>query len=178
MLYDSIKNWNLYQKILPKEFNSAVKWILDSLKKLPPSGKYPIEGKMFAIVQTYDTKPVEGAEFENHHSFIDLQYIVNGYEWIYWSNPQNVPIKKPYLPEKDIEFFDIWQDIQNYTKLSLGAEMFAIFWPGDWHMPNIKPSSLTANKLDKFGGKNLANITPDKQVTKIVVKIPVEVMKN
>ena len=142
-------------------FKSAFDWIDNHMNDIPPKGKYNIEGEMFAIVDEYSTRPITGAEFENHQKYIDIQILVEGEEWIFWTIPDEArfPKSTPYSQENDIEFFSIAEKVSpsQLTTLFMKTGLFAIFFPGDWHMPCITPN-------------NDQNPRP---IKKVVIKVPI-----
>ena len=166
MLSDRVENWSKYAALFPKKFAAAFDWIQKSLKTIPADGKYPLEGKMFAMVQSYPTKPLSGGKFENHHNFIDIQVGVKGKERLYWTNAKSsFRVAQTYSPEKDIEFFDSPKQIEESSGILLENGVFTILWPGDWHMPCMNVDGLMSqDQIDK------AKLEP---VVKLVVKVPV-----
>lgn len=130
MIFDNIKNIskysNLDEKIL-KGFDFILKNNLNNFK----DGRYEIDAKkIYANIQTYETKD-EGL-FEAHRKYIDIQYIVSGFEKIEVSEVSELEEKIPYDEEKDLIFFN---GIGSFLKLKEGY--FAIFYPQDGHKPCI-----------------------------------------
>lgn len=160
MLCDQLKNWRLYQAILPELFQECFSWIEKNSAILPKPGKYNLSKGAYAIVQNYAPNPLKGMEFENHRKYIDLQVVLKGEERILWTKPTHEKLSKPYVDEKDIEFF-VPLVGKIYTSLILGPGDFAIFWPSDWHIPCLQPV-LSENSTESFAN-----------VDKIVIKIPV-----
>ncbi|WP_298739673.1 YhcH/YjgK/YiaL family protein [uncultured Chitinophaga sp.] len=150
MILDTLENAHLYYGLGPK-FVKAFEYLkrtdLASLTK----GRYEIEGKdIFAIVNEYETVDPSGEQMESHKQYIDVQYIVRGAELIGHdllldkSPSQAYDEAADYMlfPEKPA-FFSRME--QNY---------FAIFFPTDLHMPNLR--------IDEPG-----------EVKKVVIKISV-----
>lgn len=166
MLCDRVENWSKYAALFPKKFAAAFEWIQKNISSVPAVGKYPLDGKMFAMVQSYATKPLSGGKFENHHNFIDIQVAVKGKERLYWTNPSaSFHTVQSYSSEKDVEFFDSPTQLDESSGLLLDPGVFTILWPGDWHMPCMNPAGLiTQDQVDK------AQLEP---IIKFVIKVPV-----
>lgn len=135
MIKDSLKNYKNYlgiSKYLDAGLNYLANTNLSSLK----NGIYQIvENKVFAIVQDYNSKPLEQGKFEAHKKFIDIQYIVEGSEQIGYGEISNFEDDTEYSEEKDIVFLKEKNNNYNFTKLV--ENDFAIFYPQDAHMPQI-----------------------------------------
>jgi biofilm protein TabA len=113
-----------------------------------PDGRYPINGdRVFALVQTYDTKPVKDGLPEAHRRYADVQVVIAGAEWFGYAPLADQPIERPYDADRDILF--VCGDTTLY-RLSPGA--FALFFPHDAHLPG-------------------RTMTTPERVRKIVVKI-------
>ena len=113
-------------------------------------GRVELAGGAYALVQEYQTQAAEGALFESHRRFIDIQYVASGSETIYFANLDQLKVGE-YQPEKDYLPLE-----GKGSALSLRGGDFAIFFPQDGHLPS------------RFAGDG-----PGK-VRKIVVKIPVQ----
>ena len=72
---------------------------------------------------------MEGAQAEGHHKYIDLLYIVSGNEQI-GVTPLIDQIPMISNKENDYDFYDT-----DVNMIPLTTGMFAIFYPGDLHMP-------------------------------------------
>ncbi|WEK34122.1 MAG: YhcH/YjgK/YiaL family protein [Candidatus Pseudobacter hemicellulosilyticus] len=104
---------------------------LDALEK----GKHPIDGdNLFAIVNFYDTVDPATEQMESHKKYIDLQFIVTGQELIGHAFLEAQTPSQAYDAEKDFMLFAETPDF--FTKLEAGS--FAIFFPTDLHMPNLR----------------------------------------
>ena len=161
MICDNITSWKSLKVTLPAAFGKALAWIEKNKDNPPADATIPLEDGMRVIVQSYDPKDLKGGRFENHHKFVDVQYVVSGAEMIYWTKPKNLPVTDAYSDEKDIAFFEMKEPVANSTGLLLEAGMFAILWPGDWHLPCIDPAAAHPSSVVKKG-----------KVKKFVVKVP------
>lgn len=112
-----------------------------------------ISKEIFVLKQTYLTKKREDAFFESHKKYIDIQYIVQGEEFMDVTSIKNLNIIEPYSEEND---FIKYQSLnQEYSSLLIKKGELAIFFPQDAHQPCISNKS-------------------SHQVFKAVIKIPVE----
>ncbi len=117
-----------------------------------PLGRVDLGDNLFATVSEYLPKDREGALFEAHQKYIDIQYVVSGNELMDVAPMENVTVTKPYNPEKDVAF----GTVTDFSERKANPERFFIFFPGDAHRPNLKDGSDST------------------AVRKVVVKVPVE----
>jgi YhcH/YjgK/YiaL family protein len=93
-----------------------------------------VDGKnIFALHQSYTTKPVNEGRFEAHRRYIDLQYIASGTELIRIAPLPEGITTDPYDSETDLEFFHLKEG----SDLLLKPGMVAIIYPEDLHAPNL-----------------------------------------
>ena len=124
------------------------------LQKLPasqPDGRYDIDGdNCFALVQTYTTRPLAQALFETHRKYIDIQWLLAGFETMFWSPLAALTqVTQPYVAEKDVIFY---ATPSHRTPISLRAGEFVIFFPEDGHAGGLE-----------YGGQS--------EVRKVVIKV-------
>ena len=97
------------------------------------NGKYEIDGKMvYANVMSYTTIPWEEAKFEAHENYTDIQYIIEGQETMTYAPVEDLTVKTPYNPEKDVVIFD---NSNPGLKVVVKAGEYMIFNPWDGHKP-------------------------------------------
>jgi YhcH/YjgK/YiaL family protein len=101
------------------------------LSSLAP-GRVPLDGdKIYALVQEYQSKPVEQIAWEAHRRYIDIQYLISGQENIgYGSISQFTVVREE--PERDLLAL-----AGSGQLLQLQSGQFAIFWPHDAHAPAL-----------------------------------------
>ncbi len=152
MVLDILANAARYES-LNSRFAQAFAWLrtMDGTQEL---GRHDIDGDhCFALVQTYESKPIEKAKFEAHRKYIDIQFIHSGRETILWAPLDTMKEETmAYSDEKDAA---LWKLTADTTPLHVCAGHFAILWPEDAHAPCIE--------WDK-----------PEQVFKVVVKVAVE----
>jgi len=134
MIFDNIKNCKTYYGLNPK-FEIAFDFIKKALKENLDIGKYEIDGKdIYASIEGYNSKLKENSVFEGHENYIDIHFIMEGYEMIGSMEIANAIIKNEYDPEKDIAFYEK-SDIASYCVARQGD--FCIFHPHDIHSPGV-----------------------------------------
>lgn len=158
MYCETLEGWKVHKPAFSKAIDTAVNWVIGHKTTPLPMGKVEIGNGIFAIVQKYATQAPK--EFENHHKYIDLQILMAGTEWLYWTQNEIADPSTQYNPDKDIEFVTPKKPMNAYTKIVLEGDRFVLLWPNDWHMPCICPSEKVP--------------ASPPEVTKIVVKIPLE----
>ena len=135
MIIDSIKNSSIYCSENPA-FKEAFGFIGKAVTENLPEGKYPLDGKSYAIVQCYTPKENSG-KFEAHRNFIDIQFIAHGTECMEWCEISGGTVTQEYNPESDVEFFSAKPE----AKLTLNDGYFAVFFPNDLHNPGVAPKT-------------------------------------
>ena len=149
MILDTVENYQLYNSInerIAKGFDFLRTTDLDSL----PSGKHDIEGDtIFALVQEYQTKPLNECKLESHKKYIDIQYVIRGEEMMGVTTQNNQKIIE-VNEEKDYTFYE---GTTSLVRVSKG--MFTIFFPDDLHQPCVQTESAA-------------------EVKKVVIKVMIE----
>ena len=147
MIIASLDNENLKNYEMS---HSRFEIALQALKNLVKENA-EIDGKdVFASVQEYDTKPALEKKFEIHRDYIDIQYIVSGEEIMGSESIDKLTPLGDYKP--DAQFFALNED---YDKIKLEANDFAIFFPSEPHAPGIAVNDIPS-KVKKIVVKVLA----------------------
>ena len=137
----------------PERWNRAFQFLKENdLAKLP-LGRNEIDGdNLYASVAEYTTKDEDSVRYEAHIKYIDIQYVVEGFELI-GITPMNevITILEPYDASRDISFVAVKKEKMH----SATPDRFFIFFPDDVHKPTVK---------DRFRTK----------VRKVVVKVKVD----
>jgi YhcH/YjgK/YiaL family protein len=142
MIIDTLKNAALYYGLGAK-FVKAFEYLQQTDFSKVEKGKYEIDGTaIIAIVNEYDTIPAAGEQMESHRKYIDVQYIVSGEELIGHDFLRSQTPSKVYDDTADFMLFG--ETPAFFSKLEQG--MFAIFFPTDLHMPNIRVKEPVAVK--------------------------------
>lgn len=140
MVLDKLTNASLYAppgSRLAKAFEFLRRGDLATLA----NGRYEIDGdKVFALVQSYDTRPREQGKFEAHRKYIDVQFVVAGDECMGYANLAELSVTQEYSEKDD---YLLAQGRADYVRVHPG--MFTIFHPQDAHIPCMaveKPSPV------------------------------------
>ncbi|MCD8127148.1 MAG: YhcH/YjgK/YiaL family protein [Clostridiales bacterium] len=114
----------------------------------PAVGNYPLPTGRY-MVQHITTKPEEGALFEAHRRFADVQYIVSGGgEDMKWAPLDTLTTVKPYDEGKDVEKLS-----GEGITIHIPDGYVYIAFPEDGHMPGL-------------------GLDGAREVDKIVIKLP------
>lgn len=116
-----------------------------------PEGWYELGEGVRASVQHYVTLPEQELRFETHEKFFDVQYLIEGREYIGVCTRRGLKEKAPYDTENDVTFYE---DPAYAGSVLLEAGDFVVLAPEDAHKPRCA------------AGESMA-------VKKVVVKVPV-----
>lgn len=149
MILDTVENIDLY-KGLHKRLSIGLDYIAQTDFSKLEMGTYELEGdNVFAILQSYDSKIEEDCKLEAHKKYIDIQYLVEGEEYIGVEPLGEQAILEDKLESNDVVFYK-----GTALKIKLTAGSFMIFFPTDVHAPGI-------------------NVDTSEKVVKVVVKVAV-----
>ncbi len=131
MIVDQLKNVALYKS--DKKLARALEYLAKTDFSKVPTGKVVIDGdNLFALVQEYDTRLREKAQFEAHRKYIDVQYVVAGTEQLGYAHLSAL---------KSAVAYDAGNDAQMLTGegsfITASAGTFLVFFPEDAHMPGL-----------------------------------------
>lgn len=116
-----------------------------------PDGWYDLGEGVRASVQRYATSPAEELSFETHEHFYDVQYVVEGQEYMGVASRDGLKAKTPYDADNDVTFYED-PDLPGQVLLRKGE--YIILAPEDAHKPRCAAGESAP-------------------VVKIVVKVPV-----
>ncbi|MDR2118081.1 MAG: YhcH/YjgK/YiaL family protein [Tannerellaceae bacterium] len=143
-------------RINRKAWKFAFDFLKKDLKSLSP-GRYELsDDGTYAVISEYRTKEPDTAKYEVHRKYIDIQYVIEGEEYIEVIPVSQMKEKQDYDAQADILFFE---DSVKGKLLHAGTAHFFVFFPEDAHKPCLK-------------------IVTVKQVKKVVVKIPFHGINN
>ncbi len=134
MILDRLSNWAMY--VEPKSrLGRAMHYLSRDFDPELPDGRYDVDGdNIFALVQSYNTRPVNECRFESHQRYIDIQYMIQGGEGMGWAATPTLEVVNEYDPDKDVAFYE---QPEFYTTLEVYQGNFALFYPGDAHQPGM-----------------------------------------
>ncbi|MBF0227782.1 MAG: YhcH/YjgK/YiaL family protein [Desulfobacterales bacterium] len=149
MIFDKLDNFKTYICIHPY-FEDVFHFIRNNDLTQMTIGMHVINEKSFyASVSEYETKKKSEAFIECHRKYIDIQLILKGHEKIGICNKADC-IEYEYNEKQDLQKLEGEVDF-----ISLKSGVFAIFFPHDGHMPQVRHNDI------------------EEVVKKVVFKIPV-----
>lgn len=132
---------------LSEGIRTALRFLQETDMDALEPGRHTVDGdRVFAIVESYQTKPMADGFWEAHLKHLDVQYVISGEEQIGYA-PVSSMVAEPY--DEDRDFYKL-KGNGNFVTLRPG--MFALLKPQDAHMPGI-------------------SIQESQQVKKIVIKV-------
>ena len=135
MILDTMVNGARYQ-MLSGRFAKAFELLAKGDMAQKEDGKYEVDGdRLYYMVQSYLTKPVEERRFEAHRRYADIQAIFSGREAMGYRKTEGMESQTPYDESKDIMFF---ATPASYTNLQLESGEFVVLFPGEGHMPQVQ----------------------------------------
>lgn len=147
MILDRCGNWADYA-YGKNEVWAAAFGFLAALKPDCENGRYEIMGdKMFALVQSYDTRDIAQGKIEAHRKFIDIQTLLAGSERMFYGVPGVLELREKYNSEDDAAFYKY--DADKTVEYVLTPGIFTVFFPQEGHMPGIslKSGSVPVKKV-------------------------------
>jgi biofilm protein TabA len=136
MIVDSLDNWKLYFR---EPVWETIFVQLQALNENTPGMEKQIKGDDIILkVFSYETiSPRDPAvELESHKKYIDIHTIITKSERIDWHPAAGLKIIKPYDAIDDAVYYERPQ--QSCVSLNMHPGIFAMFWPGDAHMPRLQ----------------------------------------
>lgn len=140
MIKDNLQHIDYYNYLSPGIY-LGLKYLKSTDFSAMENGKYEVkEGKIYAIVQDYNSKPESEGKFEAHKKYIDIQFIVKGEEKIGVGKIEDFQETTQYNEEKDIVFLTPKDGVKtDFVKLQ--PEEYVILTQKDAHMPSIATDS-------------------------------------
>ncbi|MBE6784119.1 MAG: DUF386 domain-containing protein [Ruminococcaceae bacterium] len=134
MIFDTLTNMKNYVKLMP-ELVEIEKFIREFMKGDMEIKRYDLDGdNLFVSPATYVPKDHEGAEYESHAVYADVQVVIKGREYIGFAPLEDCTVTKPFEEGGDIAFYT-----SEKGSLCLIEEgYFLILYPQDAHMPSLK----------------------------------------
>jgi len=131
MIADSLKNLPFYLKNLP-QLKKAFDFIAANAAPGAQERKYDISEEMYAVIETSKPKAIPQQMLETHKKYVDLQYIIDGYDVIGWKDLNEcLKVTSAYDESRDISFYADEPDF----RFKLYPGRFALFFPHDAHSP-------------------------------------------
>ena len=136
MIFDCLENLSRYSSVIPHA-EQVIRFLAESFAKTPAPGKYELDGKaLFVNVQEYATKAYNPDKLEYHQEYIDIQLLFDGEESIYYSPLDGLDVTMEFDADKDCGLRRLPAPEQG-TKLAMKRGNFALFFPGEGHIPCV-----------------------------------------
>jgi len=131
MIVDTLDQADRYAALLPG-LDLAFPFLRRRDLAALPDGRHEIDGdRVYALLQSYDTRPAAPGKIEAHRRYADVQALLLGRElcgWTAWND--TLRVTTPYDATKDIMFCEGACDF-----VTLRPGLFALLLPQDAHMP-------------------------------------------
>ena len=135
MITDTLANLARYRG-LHKNLDTAIAWLAGHDVTALPLGRTVIDGEaVFVNVMEAELRDAEGATFEYHRRYADLQIDLTGAErWDWAAAGTPLVSHAPYDPDSDA---GLGAGPEQATGM-LGEGRFALFLPGEPHKPSCQ----------------------------------------
>lgn len=140
MILGTLNQWEAYRTQLPAAVVETVEKLRSRDLSELPAGRYDFEGsRSYFMVQEPETRAIEATRHEAHRDYADVQIVLTGAERFGFA-----PIDPALLPtedrfeKSDIAFYPL---PANESFVDVGAGMFVVFYPGEFHRPAIAVGS-------------------------------------
>ncbi len=146
MIYDSFANFDRYREVAPAVWDKVKSFLIKAAQSASP-GKFPIADNCFANVAEYETAEINPDKLEAHEDYLDIQITLRGREAIVCRDTADLETVIPYSKEKDIAFYRLLPG--NTTTLVIGDGRFAVFYPGEGHLPGLQADAGSPQRVLK-----------------------------
>ena len=93
-----------------------------------------LSDELFALVQGYETRPKEEGTFEAHNRYIDVQYVKEGNEAVYWAMRDTLEVDEDLSDKVDIVFYHTKKAT---SMVEMRQGFFVLFFRDEAHMPGV-----------------------------------------
>jgi YhcH/YjgK/YiaL family protein len=123
------------QAAVPPRLRKALDFLKTTDLLALKDGRVEIDGtQVFALVQSYDTRPIpETPRFEAHLKYVDLQVLASGTEAMGWAPQDQLDVTVEYNPDKDVMLGHVPEGAYCFVPFSAGQGI--LLYPTDAHAP-------------------------------------------
>ena len=151
MILSSLKSWGDVKEL--NKFIKAFKFLEDKDLKFLSIGKHLIDKeKVYATIIKTKSISLNSGKFESHKRYVDIHYLISGKETIGSCGVNKLKVIRDYDEIDDSLLYSIPNE---YDKINLKPGEFAVFFPGEGHMPNCHLDK--ENEIHKIVIKFLIN---------------------
>ncbi|MDD3886984.1 MAG: YhcH/YjgK/YiaL family protein [Victivallaceae bacterium] len=145
MIFDRLDDLLKYAPLAPEALAAAAKFLASAGPDTPDGKQELIGSDVYVSVQSYNGRVKNPDKFEAHREYVDIQLLLAGRETIYAAAKSDLRQITGYSTEKDVEFFRSEGDKE--TALSLAPGVFALFLPGEAHLPCVGDPAAAIKKV-------------------------------
>jgi YhcH/YjgK/YiaL family protein len=158
MIHDKLSRWQIIPGFAQNEiWKTAFTWLEKSASSAA-EGYHPLGKDGFvARVMGYPTKTRDQARYEMHREHIDIQYTIEGGEFIEIAARDSLTPLNDYAPANDVEFF--LTPSRGAARVDNLPGYFTVLFAGEPHMPQLVIPEIAT-------------------VRKVVIKIPVRLVNT
>jgi len=136
MIIDTLENASRYYMLHP-----SLEQAFDFLENLEetdfPHGKTVlVEDHLYVNGIVEETKSMEDSIWESHDCNMDIHFMVEGQERVFYGDEDNMKVVKPYNTEKDVTIFE-----GEGTEHFVPKNGFVLFFPGEIHKSMVHSGS-------------------------------------
>lgn len=121
---------NLKNEILNDRLEKAIEYISLLNFSALTTGKHEVEDGFFFTVQEYEAFDENESVYESHKQYIDIQWMVEGYEKLYITDVKNLNVSVPYDADRDVINYEL---SNNKSGMLLSKGSCAVLFPNDAH---------------------------------------------
>ena len=134
MIAGNKKDIEKFMPYVSERLGKALKYIAETDFTKVENGEYHLDGdKVFVRVDRYTTEPKDNKKPESHNAYIDVQYLGEGTEKIYYAaKSEQHKVIEDYAADRDLLFY---ADAGEKDSVRLGDGVYAIFFPWELHRP-------------------------------------------
>ena len=140
MFVGNIDSWT-WERAYPKVIQESIAYLEKQNFTAMEDGRYELNGdKVFFNLQRYQTRSAEMCRPESHTKYIDIQYLVEGEEYLGWCPfSPDLKVAVPYDAEKDVTFYE---KLVPESSIFLSPGTFVVLYPEDVHSPCISVDEM------------------------------------
>lgn len=126
-------------------FEMALDFLADiDLSKFKPGKTELIGESVFVNAMEKETSREENALWESHESYMDIHFMLNGIETIYYAEEQHMKVDKPYDEANDCTLYTGGMGME----VPVPENGFVVFFPGEIHKAMVaRDKPAIAQKL-------------------------------
>lgn len=145
MIHGSIYKPESFAHRMHPIWAEVFKWVKKAYQEEIRDGEYDIIRNIRAIVQTVTTTPRSERHFEAHRRNVDLHVCLDGSEFIEYVPVTDLTAETEYNDEKDYTLYALPETFG--PTVAMVKRGFAVYFPGDAHMPGIYAAHPTTRKI-------------------------------